>query len=79
MEDSGSRARWAEAPISVLHAGNSGTALRILMALCARFDVPVMLDGDASLRSRNHETMIGSLEKVGVKVSYGTGVEGLPL
>ena len=66
-------------PISVLHAGNSGTALRILMALCARFDVPVMLDGDASLRSRNHDVMIASLEKVGVKVSYGTGVEGLPL
>ena len=66
-------------PISVLHAGNSGTALRILMALCARFDVPVMLDGDASLRSRNHDVMIDSLEKVGVKVSYGTGVEGLPL
>lgn len=66
-------------PISVLHAGNSGTALRILMALCARFDVPVMLDGDASLRSRNHDVMIRGLENLGVKVSYGTGVEGLPL
>jgi 3-phosphoshikimate 1-carboxyvinyltransferase len=66
-------------PISVLHAGNSGTALRILMALCARFEVPVMLDGDASLRSRNHDVMIGALEQMGVKVSYGAAVEGLPL
>ncbi len=66
-------------PISVLHAGNSGTALRILMALCARFDVPVMLDGDASLRSRNHDVMITSLKKFGVKLSYGASVEGLPL
>ena len=31
------------APVSVLHAGNSGTALRILMAMCARFDVPLWL------------------------------------
>ena len=66
-------------PISVLHAGNSGTALRILMALCARFDVPVMLDGDASLRSRNHDIMIQALKDLGVSVSFGTGVEGLPL
>jgi len=66
-------------PISVLHAGNSGTALRILMALCARFEVPVMLDGDASLRSRNHDVMIGTLKQMGLKVSHGAGVEGLPL
>lgn len=66
-------------PVSVLHAGNSGTALRILMALCARFDVPVMVDGDASLRSRNHQMMVDSLVAMGVRVSHGTDVEGLPL
>ncbi|MAF93338.1 hypothetical protein CMO85_01585 [Candidatus Woesearchaeota archaeon] len=66
-------------PSSALHAGNSGTALRILMALCARFDVPVMLDGDASLRSRNHGVMAGALQAFGVEVSHGEGVEGLPL
>lgn len=66
-------------PISVLHAGNSGTALRILMALCARFDVPVMVDGDASLRSRNHQTMVDTLVAMGVSVSHGADVEGLPL
>ena len=67
------------APVSVLHAGNSGTALRILMAICARFDVPVMVDGDASLRARNHDVMVGALETLGVRASRGAGVEGLPL
>ncbi|MGB2167732.1 MAG: 3-phosphoshikimate 1-carboxyvinyltransferase [Poseidonia sp.] len=67
------------APVSVLHAGNSGTALRILMAMCARFDVPIMVDGDASLRSRNHDVMVAALEALGVTVSRGVGVEGLPL
>ena len=66
-------------PISVLHAGNSGTALRILMAMCGRFNVPVMVDGDASLRSRNHDVMVQSLQDLGVSVSRGTDVEGLPL
>ena len=67
------------APVSVLHAGNSGTALRILMAICARFDVPVMVDGDASLRSRTHDVMVSALEMLGVTASRGVGVEGLPL
>ena len=61
------------APVSVLHAGNSGTALRILMAMCARFDVPVMVDGDASLRARNHDVMVGALESLGVSASRGLG------
>ena len=66
-------------PIGVLHAGNSGTSLRILMAMCGRFNVPVMVDGDASLRSRNHDVMIKSLQDLGVSVSRGTDAEGLPL
>jgi len=66
-------------PVSVLHAGNSGTALRILMALAAQHDVPVMLDGDASLRSRSYETMFACLAQLGVACSYGTEHEGLPV
>lgn len=66
-------------PISVLHAGNSGTALRLLMALCARFDVPIMLDGDASLRSRDYSGMIDTLNQFQVQSSHGEGAEMLPL
>ena len=66
-------------PVSVLHAGNSGTTLRILMALASRFSVPIMLDGDASLRSRKYPVMLDSLEKMAVVCSHGTAGEGLPL
>ena len=66
-------------PTSVLHAGNSGTALRILMALVAQFSVPVMLDGDASLRSRSYTTMLRSLQRLGVTVSFGVEHERLPV
>ena len=66
-------------PNSVLDAGNSGTALRILMALCARLQGPVTLDGDASLRSRNHDVMAGALEQLGLKISLIEGGENLPL
>lgn len=68
-----------KAPSGVLDAGNSGTALRVLMALSARFEVPVIVDGDASLRSRNHDVMIDSLEQMGVKVSRRAEGDGLPL
>lgn len=66
-------------PNSVLDAGNSGTALRILMALCARLKAPVTVDGDASLRSRNHDVMSGALEQLGVNISPVEGGENLPL
>ena len=66
-------------PNSVLDAGNSGTSLRILMALCARLQGPVTVDGDASLRSRNHDVMTGALEQLGVRVSRLEGGENLPL
>lgn len=66
-------------PNSVLDAGNSGTALRILMALCARLNAPVTVDGDASLRSRNHDVMAGALEQLGVKVARIEGGKNLPL
>lgn len=66
-------------PVSVLHAGNSGTALRILMALTSRLVKPIMLDGDASLRSRPHGSMINTMKKLGVSCSFGQLEEGLPL
>ena len=66
-------------PVSVLHAGNSGTALRILMALSSRFNRPVMLDGDASLRARPHGSMTQTMTELGVSCSFGHLEEGLPL
>jgi len=66
-------------PISVLHAGNSGTSLRILMALASLQSTPIMLDGDASLRRRSYPSMLSSLRQLGVQVSHGVEEEGLPL
>jgi len=65
-------------PGTVLHAGNSGTTLRILMGLASRWAVPVMVDGDANLRRRSFEVMLGVLEQAGVAVSNGAGPEHLP-
>ena len=68
-----------KAPISVLHAGNSGTSLRILMALASLQSTPIMLDGDASLRRRSYPSMLSSLRQFGVRVSHGIEQEGLPI
>lgn len=64
---------------SVLHAGNSGTALRLLIGLTSRLDFISMIDGDASLRNRNHTTLLSALSPMGVKLSYGIEQERLPI
>lgn len=66
-------------PPSLLHAGNSGTALRMLVALVSHLDVPVMLDGDASLRRRGSEDLLTVLKAEGVKLRSGDGHDRLPL
>lgn len=66
-------------PISVLHCGNSATALRLLAIQVASLAEPVMLDGDANLRARDHSTIVQLLQDLGVEVSQGSGPELLPL
>ena len=66
-------------PASVLHAGNSGTAFRILTAISSNIGQSVAIDGDRSLRLRNFSTLIGTLESSGVTVSRGHGEDALPL
>ena len=66
-------------PISVLHCGNSATTLRLLAIQVASLAEPVMLDGDANLRARDHSTIVQLLRDLGVEVSHGSGPESLPL
>jgi 3-phosphoshikimate 1-carboxyvinyltransferase len=66
-------------PISVLHCGNSATALRLLAIQVASLAEPVMLDGDANLRARDHSPIVQLLRDLGVEVSQGSGPELLPL
>lgn len=64
---------------SVLHAGNSGTALRFLIGLASRFNFVSMVDGDASLRNRNHSDLLNAISPLDVKLSYGIEQERLPI
>ena len=66
-------------PENVLFAGNSGTALRFLMGLASRTNFSIMLDGDASLRNRDHQDLLNSLKSLGVEYSYETEHERLPI
>ena len=66
-------------PISVLHCGNSATTLRLLAIQVASLAEPVMLDGDANLRARDHSIIVQLLQDLGVEVSQGSGPERLPL
>jgi len=64
---------------SVLHAGNSGTALRFLIGLTSRLDFVSMVDGDATLRNRNHSNLLSALSPLNVEFSYGIEQERLPV
>jgi 3-phosphoshikimate 1-carboxyvinyltransferase len=65
-------------PATVLSAGNSGTALRLLSTHAALIGGPVMVDGDGSLRRRTSTELWSSLEQAGVTISIGVGEERLP-
>ena len=64
---------------SVLHAGNSGTAMRLLLGLTSRLGFVSMIDGDSSLRNRNHSALLDALAPLGVDLSYGIEQERLPI
>ena len=64
---------------SVLHAGNSGTALRLLLGLTSRLPFVSMSDGDSSLRNRNHSKLLDALSLLGVNLSYGVEQQRLPI
>jgi len=67
------------APKSVLNLDDCGTGLRILTAIAARFDKPVMLDGNASLRNRPISSLRAVLSDLGCELSSGFDAEKLPL
>lgn len=66
-------------PAALLNAGNSGTALRMLLALASHLEVPVMLDGDASLRRRGGGDLVDVVRSFGVDIREGDGHDLLPL
>jgi 3-phosphoshikimate 1-carboxyvinyltransferase len=71
-------------PPTVLHAGNSGSTLRMLAGVVAGRPFRSVLDGDASLRRRPMERVAEPLRAMGAKVSTTEGrppvtIDGGPL
>ncbi|HUQ43571.1 MAG TPA: 3-phosphoshikimate 1-carboxyvinyltransferase [Candidatus Limnocylindria bacterium] len=59
-------------PSQVLDCGNSGTSMRLFAGILAGLPVPVVLDGDASLRSRPMGRVIEPLRAMGAAIA-GSG------
>ena len=70
--------RFQRSP-STLYAGNSGTALRFLIGLTSRLSFQSMVDGDATLRNRNHSDLLDSLSLIDVKILHEIENEQLPI
>ena len=66
-------------PEAVLNARNSGTSCRFLMALAACLDFEVVIDGDMSLRTRSHLTLLSALERSGAEIDIESETGQLPV
>jgi 3-phosphoshikimate 1-carboxyvinyltransferase len=66
-------------PHESLNVGNSGTTLRLIALLCARFDFSITIDGDESIRRRNTDALWNSLLSSGVDVSIKSDEYNLPV
>ncbi|HEY1654991.1 MAG TPA: 3-phosphoshikimate 1-carboxyvinyltransferase [Candidatus Tumulicola sp.] len=70
----GSELQPSRAPIDCM---NSGSTARMLLGVCAGANVPVALDGDASLRQRPMEPVAAQLRAFGARIETSAGC--LPL
>ena len=61
---------WAglHEPEELLDAGNSGTSLRLLLAVCSGIDGASVLTGDASLRRRPMLRVVAPLRQMGARI-----------
>ena len=64
-----------KAPREALWCGNSGTSMRLLAGLLAAQPFESVLDGDASLRRRPMERVMGPLRQMGARIE-GTPPDG---
>lgn len=60
-------------PTDTVDCGNSGTTLRFLLALAARMDQPVTLDGDHSLHRRPNAELLVALRDLGADTDAPDG------
>lgn len=60
-------------PSGVLDCGNSGTTMRLLAGFATHYEPPSELDGDASLRGRPMQRLVGPLTALGARVTTTDG------
>jgi 3-phosphoshikimate 1-carboxyvinyltransferase len=65
-------------PLDVIDCGNSGTGVRLLMGATAGYSLAATFTGDASLRKRPMERIIGPLQRMGAE-ALGRSRGRLPL
>ena len=53
---------------TTVNCGNSGTAMRIMMAMISTMDKPIILEGDQSLSIRENSALKDSLKSAGVSI-----------
>lgn len=68
--------RWATPAIPIL-LGNSGTSMRLLLAIASAGSGKFVFDGSPRLRERPVGPVVGALESLGVRCRW-TGLEGFP-
>ena len=66
-------------PDQAIDLGNSGTGMRLIAGLVARFPFLTVLTGDESLSSRPMDAVAEPLEKMGAKISGRSGGRFAPL
>ena len=66
-------------PIEILDCGNSGTAMRLLLGLCAAYDHLHILTGDASLSGRPMGRVVEPLRAMGAQLMARQGDKLAPL
>ena len=71
--------RGAAEPARVIDAGNSGTTARLLLGICARYDVHVAVDGDEALRTRPMLRVVAPLRQMGARLDGRSFGDHLPI
>ncbi len=61
-------------PLTPLHFGNSGTAVRLMAGLLCTSEINAILSGDKSLSSRPMKRIIEPLNKMNVSISHQNGL-----
>ena len=66
-------------PARVIDAANSGTTARLLLGICAHYNVHVVVDGDHALRARPMLRVVAPLRQMGARLDGRSFGDHLPI